>query len=73
MQKMMQSDEYDGSGLSLFSNPDYEAISDNVQHWDEDVVDLEFRPGMYEYVVSKWCETSSFFFNFHLGSHFVFL
>ena len=53
MQKMMQSDEYDGSGLSLFSNPDYEAISDNVQHWDEDVVDLEFRPGINESVVSK--------------------
>ena len=50
MQKMMQSDEYDGSGLSLFSNPDYEVISDNVQHWDEDVVDLEFRPGIYESV-----------------------
>jgi len=52
MQKMMQSDEYDGSGLSLFSNPDYEAISDNVQHWDEDVVDLEFRPDDLEKLLS---------------------
>ena len=52
MQKMMQSDEYDGSGLSLFTNPEDEDNAEHgdnpdvgVLHWDEDAVDLEFKPG----------------------------
>ena len=43
---------YDGSGFSLFSNPKDAATAelgdnadDAVLQWDEDAVDLEFKPG----------------------------